>query len=166
MAHRLRKEESKNSDPGRCAGKRVARRTHLEYNAESVGNQRKHSALSAAPLQDLLPTLWKSSQSTTLCLRGSRKQAFALQPPLPRKRRANFHMLARRNPDLQWRNRSRRQDTKSRHKVTTQRSISPLAKAWGFLGAAVLTANHDFKQPRMGRRIVRRRQRVPAGPAL
>jgi len=88
---RLHREENKNSDPGRMAGKHVATRTRrLEYNGESAGNQRKHRAPSEASLQDLRPKPRKSPRSTRLCLPANRKQAFALQPPLRRKRRGHF----------------------------------------------------------------------------
>jgi hypothetical protein len=89
-AHRPHREDNKNSDPGTMVGKRVATRIHFEYSAESAGNQRKHFAPSAAPLQDPRPAPRKSPQSTRLCLPANRKQAFALQPPLRRKRGAHF----------------------------------------------------------------------------
>jgi hypothetical protein len=94
-AHRRRREENKNNDRDTIAGRHVSIRTPLEYSGESAGSRRKHFAPFEAPLQDPRPVPRKSSQSPRLCLPENRKLAFALQPPLRRKRRSALYMLAR-----------------------------------------------------------------------
>jgi hypothetical protein len=90
--HTPHREDNKNSDLGTIPGKRVATRTHCEYNGESAGNRRMRSAPSGAPLQDPRLALPKSRQSTRLCLPGNRKQVFASQPPLRESEERTLHV--------------------------------------------------------------------------